>query len=48
MDKMWASFLKDGDVLSENADLFIKSVPGKKASEPAAGISSDHLRGLIF
>lgn len=32
MDKMWPSFLKDGDTLREAAGLFIKSVPGTKTN----------------
>lgn len=32
MDKMWPSFLKDGDTLSEAAALFIKSFSGTKTN----------------
>lgn len=32
MDKMWPSFLKDGDTLREAAALFIKSVPETKTN----------------
>lgn len=31
MDKMWPSFLKDGDTLRDAAAHFIKSVPGTTA-----------------
>lgn len=32
MDKMWPSFLKDGDTLREAAALFIKRVPETKTN----------------
>lgn len=35
MDKMWPSFLKDGDILREAAALFIKCVPGTKTNQQA-------------
>ena len=43
MDKMWPSFLKDGDTLNEAADLFIKSVSGTKTNNGATCLSA--LRG---
>lgn len=42
MDKMWPSFLKDGDMLNEAADLFIKSVPEAKQT---AGLMFVNLAG---
>lgn len=47
MDKMWASFLKDGDVLSGDAELFIKC-SCKRSSCRNRVTAADHLPGFIF